>query len=562
MKFKPVGLSVLLLLVGECLWAAQPKVFLVFPLENMSGNPSVGWMSEGIAELIATRLASPTRYVLQREDRDDTCEQLGLPREVPLTLASEFRVAQALGATVAIIGHFTLAGDQLTTSAQWLDVPKLSLSRPVVVTGKLNELDVLETRLAWQLLKAHGKDGVEGNETEFSNRFPPVRLDAFESYIRGVLSTDSTSRVHFLEEANRLNPDDHRAAFALGRYYFDQEDYTTSARWLRSLNPVDRDYPEALFLLGIDEYYLNQDGTAEIDLKKLRGIAPLGEALNNLGVVELRLGHYDEAQADFKQALLKDQDDSDYAFNMGLALWHLKKYDQVAELARKAIAQDSDDLDAHVLLAEASGELGDSVTRQNELNWISNHEKADADDPPRNGGNNQNIGNVVPSLPDLTPRIKKDYDAKDFHLASLTLARDIQRKLAEQPAQEVRTEGETHLKQGVTLVAAGRLPEAERELTQAALLLPESSEAHQALGQVYEREGKHTFAAVEFETSLKEKDSYQAHLWLARAYVSLKHLMPALKQAQLALALEPSSIEAKNLVQQIQAQLSALRDKP
>src|SRR5579875_3023737 len=562
MKLKSVGLFVLLLLVGECLWAAQPKVFLVFPLENMSGNPSVGWMSEGIAYLIATRLASPTRYVLQREDRDDTCEQLGLPREAPLTLASEFKVAQALGATVAIIGHFTLAGDQLTTSVQWFDVPKLTLSKPIVVTGKLNELDVLETRLAWRLSKSQDNNGIEGNETEFSNRFPPVRLDAFESYIRGVLSTDSRSRKHFLEEANRLNPNDHRAAFALGQFYLDQDDYTTSAKWLRNLSPGDRDYPEALFILGIDEYYLGQYGPAEIDLKKLVGIAPLGEALNNLGVVELRLGHYDEALADFKQALRQDQDDSDYAFNMALALLHLKKYDQVAEFARKALAQDSDDLDTHVLLAEVSGELGDSVARQNELNWISDHEKAAADDPPVESVNNGNNGNTSPSLPDPTPRMKKDYDAKDFHLASLIMARDVRRRLAEQPAQAVRAEGETHLKQGLTLLAAGRLPEAERELTQATLLLPNSSEAHQALGQAYEREGKHTLAAAEFETSLKEKDSYQAHLWLARAYISLKHLRPALKQAQAALELEPSSIEAKNLAEQIRAQLSGLRDKP
>lgn len=557
MKLKIIGLFLSLIFAWDGLSAAPPKVVLVLPLENMSGNPSLGWMSEGIAELIATRLASSTRCVLHRDERDDVYDQLGLPLETPLTLASEFKVAQTLGATVAVVGHFTLSGDQLITSVQWLNVPRLSLSHSVEVTGKLTELDALETRLAWQLLKLQDDDAVTGSEAEFSNRFPPVRLDAFESYIRGVLSTDSKSRVHFLEEADRLNPNDHRAAFALGQYYFDQDDYTSSARWLRTVNPGDRDYAESLFLLGMDEYFLGQDAPAAIDLKRLVGTVPLGEVFNNLGVVELRLGHYDEALEDFKQAFQKEPTDSDYAFNMSLALWHLKKYNQVAELVRKALAQDSDDLDAHVLLAEVSGEMGDSGTRQSELAWISDHEKTAAGDPPGDSKSNSK-----PSLPDPTPRMKKDYDAKEFHLRSLAMTREVRSKFADQPAQAVQAEGQTHLKQGLTLLAAGRLPDAERELAQAALMLPDSSEAHQALGQVYEREGKHTLAATEFEASLKEKDSFQAHLWLARAYVSLRHLEPALNQAQAALQLEPSSVEAKNLADQIRAQLSVHRDKP
>ena len=555
MKQKFIGLFILLLLACVGLKADSPRVILVFPLENMSGNASLGWMSEGIAELIATRLASPTRYVLQRGERDDAYEQLGLPLETPLTLASEYKVARTLGATVAVVGSFTLAGDQLTTRVQWLNIPKLSLSHPIVVIGKLTELDVLETRLAWKLLRSQDREGVTGNEEDFRNRFPPVRLDAFESYIRGILSTDSKTRVHFLRESARLNPRDHRAAFALGQYYFEQESYTDSARWLQILNSGDRDYAESLFILGIDQYFLGRYVPAEIDLKKLAGMVPLGEVINNLGAVELRLGHYDEALADFKQALQKEQSDSDYDFNMSMALWHLKKYDQVAEYLHKVLTQDPDDLDAHVLLAEVSGELGDAKTRQSELAWVSEHQKDSADDPPGDQSS-------APSEPDPSPRIKKEYDAKAFHLLSLAITRASQSRLAQQPAQVVQSDGQTHLKQGLELLGAGRLPEAERELDQAALLLPQSSEAHQALGQTYEREGKHTLAATEFETSLKLKDSFEGHLWLARTYVSLDHLEPALKQAQAAEQLEPASTEAKDLAERIRKQLSADRGTP
>lgn len=385
----------------------------------------------------------------------------------------------------------------------------------------------------------------------------PVRLGAFESYIRGILSTDPQDRVHFLEESNGLDPLDHRAAFALGRYYFDQNNYANSARWLQKLNSGDGNYAESLFLLGIDLYHQGHDNAAEVALRKLAGRVPLGEVFNNLGVVELHLGKDGEALADFEQALKKSPDDSDYAFNTGLAFWRLKKYDQVPGYLHKVLAQEPDDLDAHVLLAEVSGELGDTAARKVQLAWVSEHDNhEDGADPP---ADHHEKG---PLAPDLSPRIKTDYDVKAFHLLVLERTRAVQKRLAQQPAEVVQREGKTRIKQGLDLLAAGRVPDAERELSQAVILLPQSSQAHLALGEVYQREGRHTLAATEFEISLREKDSYEAHLWLARAYVSLDHPESALKQVQVAQKLRPASSEAKELAKQIRKQLSLHRGKP
>ncbi len=556
MKLKCLWLSIVLLFVSGRLDAASPKVILVFPLENMSGDATLGWMSEGIADLLATRLASSTRYVLHRSERDTAYQQLGLPPETPLTLASEYKVARILGAGAAVVGRFTLVGDQLTTRVQWLSMTKLHLSHPIVVTGKLTQLDELETRLAWELLRSEDPEATTGTEKEFSNRFAPVRLDAFESYIRGILSTDSKIRIHFLKESDRLNPRDHRAAFALGDYYFDQEAYADSAKWLQVLNSGDRNYAESQFLLGVDEYFLGHYVSAESAFQKLIAIAPLHEALNNIGAIELRLGHYEQALADFKRAFENEQSDLDYTFNMSLALWHLEKYDQAADYLRRVLTQDPNDLDAHILLADVSGELGNQQTRQRELEWISTHEKNAADDPRAENNN----GKALP--PEPLPRIKKGYDGKAFRLLSLAMTRAAASKLSHKPASVQQSDGESHLKRGLEKLAGGQLPEAEQELTEAVLLLPRNSKAHQALGQTYERERKYTLAATELDIALKERNSYNAHLWLARAYVSLDHFKPALKQAEAALRLDPASSEAKDLADQIRARLPVHRDNP
>jgi len=555
MKQKCLGLFIFFLFACVGLEAAPPRVILVFPLENMSGNSTLGWMSEGIAELISTRLASPSRYVLRRSERNEAYEQLGLPPHAPLTLASEYKVARFLGATVAVVGRFTVSGEQLTTRVQWLNLPDLSLSRQIVVTGKLTELDALETRLAWELLKSQSNGAVIGTEEEFSNRFPAVRLDAFESYIRGILSTDSQRGVHLLKEADRLNPADHRAAFALGKHYFEQEAYADSARWLQFLKSGDCDYAESLFLLGIDEYELGHNILAEAAFKKLPVMFPLGEVFNNLGVVELNAGHYDEAMADFQQALNKDPNGTDYAFNLSLALWHLKEYQEARNYLQKALAQDANDLEAHVLLAKVSGELGDAKTHRSQLEWVSAHQTAPAGDPPADNDEGQ-------PDPDPRPRISKEYDSKAFHLHLLQFARAANTGPKARQDDGMTKDGQTRLKQGLGLLAAGNLPEAERDLTEAVYSVPGSSEAHQALGEVYQRQGKYTLAATEFQTALSRKDSFEAHLGLAKAYVSLDHLKPALKQTQAAQQLEPANSEAKDLAEHIRQQLSAHRDKP
>lgn len=555
MKQKCIGLVVLLLFAGVVLHAAPPKVILVFPLENLSGNPSLGWMSEGLAELIGTRLSSSSRCVLERSERNDAYEELGLTAPTPLTLASEYKVARLLGATVVVVGHFTVAGDQLSTQVQWLDVPKLALSHPVTVAGKLTDLDALETRLAWELLQAQSGEAAPATEEEFRNRFPPVRLGAFESYIRGILSTDLKTRINFLREADRLDPRDHRAALALGQYYFDQEAYADSARWLQLVNSGDRDYAESLFLLGVDEFSLGHSASAGAAFNKISLMLPLGEVFNNVGVVEFRAGHYDKALDDFQHAFQSDPTDSDYAFNMSLALWQLKKYQEASSYLQKALAQDGDDLEAHVLMAQVAGELGETDIRQNELDWISEHNTDSSDDPP---GDHQ----TARPAPDPSPRIEKEYDAKSFHLLPLENARAAQAGREKLAAAEVPAAGQAHLKQGLGLLAAGILFEAERELAQSVVLLPQSGEAHQALGEAYEREGKHTLAAAQFETSLKQKDSFAGHLWLAKTYVSLEHLEPALKQVESAQQLDPANTEAKELAGRIQTQLSGHKDKP
>jgi tetratricopeptide (TPR) repeat protein len=532
---KLVGLVAALLLASVLRGAVpnQTRTILVLPFENESSNSDLGWMSEGFAQILSLRLAGPGRYVLDREERNAAYEQLGIPPGTPLTLASAYKVTEILGVDWAVLGRFTVAGNQLTASCQLLEAHDLKLTPRLEASGALTDLIDVQTRLAWRLLATHDADFTAGDETDFAKGFPPVRLDAFENYIRGLLAADDEARVHFLEEADRLDPLDHRAAFELGRYYFDHKQYAESAVWLRKMSVSDSDYLESLFLLGVDQYFTGDDVKSQAAFAALQKQIPLSEAANDLGVVRARRGDLQGALPDFESASRDDPLDPDFNFNTGVCLWQLKKYDDAARYLRADLAQNDNDPEAHILLALVLSKLQDTAGERQQMDWLTKHQ---AGSEPR--------GDFTPVL-----RLKKHYDGREFGLLALMLHNTVEARLAQEDPVE---HGQAHLTQGKRFLTDGRLVEAERELQEASSLLPENSEVYLVLGQIYEAEGRHQQAAEQFKTALQFDNNAVTHLWLAQAYLSMNQTALALEQGRTALSMSPDDPSAKKMVDDIE----------
>ncbi len=535
------SLLAIVVLAGPVRAGVEPRTILVFPFENRSARPDVAWISESFADVLSSRLASPERIVLEREERNAAYAQLEIPTEAPLTLASEYTIAQTLGADWAVVGTFSVEGERMTARAQLLDMRQVKLAPSLEEVGELAELVKLQTRLAWRLLATQDPSFTVGAEEDFERRFPEVRLNAYENYIRGVLATDDESRVRFLSEADRLDPSDHRAAFELGRYYFDQKDYATSAKWLGKLGDKDESHLEALFRLGVDEFFLGHFDAAEKNFEGLSRQIPLNEVWNNLGVMKARRGLYAASLADFNRAHAADPSDPDFCFNLATSLWGLKRYEEAGRLLADCLRLPAqagprgEDSEAHSLLAAVSAKLGDSAAVERELDWLAEHEGPGS--PLA-----QSRQDVLPQ-----PRLKKNYDGRAFRFLSLALSSALEEKLGKESPE---VHGSAHLERGEKFLTQGRLSEAEAELAEAVSLVPASSIAHLELGQIYEAEGRHPEAARELETSLKLKETVAAHLSLAHVYLSVGRPEEARRQSQQALQLDPENREAAQLVDQ------------
>ena len=439
---KTLAVAILLSLtlqVAHLRAAAQPenRTILVFPFENLSPRPDLNWVSEAFAEIISSRLGSASRYVLGREERTAAYGQIGMPPEAPLTLASKYKVAETLGVDWAIVGNFEVTGNRLIAHAQLLDMHLRNLKPDIEATGELADVADIQTRLAWRLLATEDPSFVTSTEESFARRFPQIRLDAFENYVRGIMAADAKAKTHFLTEADRLNPSDRRAAFALGKYYFDQKDYTSSAQWLHKLAETDADYLESLFLLGVDDYFAGREAEAERSFSALSRQIPLNEVWNNLGVMQSRGARYADALPEFERAYQGDPTDPDFCFNLGACLWYLKRYDQSAKYLKEAVSNHDDDPATHALLAVVLGKLGDNAGGRREIQWLEEHE----------GGSMANVSEDI--LPQT--RLEKHFDGRAFRLLALAVTNAMEATLASIPSAQ---HGNVHLERGQKLIAA------------------------------------------------------------------------------------------------------------
>jgi tetratricopeptide (TPR) repeat protein len=190
----------------------------------------------------------------------------------------------------------------------------------------------------------------QGVQQQFDKNAPPIRLDAFENYVRGVVTTSPQSKIHYFKEAMRLNPNYSVAALQLGRVYYDNHEYEQAAAWLNKVPKDDPSTGQATFLLGMSEYYRGSLDRAYAAFSSLVTHLPLTEVYNNLGVVDARRGRNAAAGEYFSKAVAADPSDSDYRFNYALALFKGGDSANAARQLREELQHRPTDAEAKSLL--------------------------------------------------------------------------------------------------------------------------------------------------------------------------------------------------------------------
>lgn len=336
------------------------ETVLVLPFFNQSKSPSLDWIGESIAESLHDSLASEGLLVLDRGDRLEGYRRLSLRPGVELTHASVIKIAQSLDASSVIFGYYEVnsaggkdpANSSLRVDARILDLRHLRRFPEFMEVRALQDLAALEARLAWQALgRLDPKKALD--EQAFMKARPPVRLDAVESYIRGLLAQTPEQRQRFFTQAARLDEHYSQPCFQLGMAYWANKDYTDAATWLARVDRSNPHFLEAQFFLGLCWYYSGDFAGAERSFQLVAAAVPLNEVFNNLGAAQARRNESAEALASFQKALEGDDADPDYHFNLAYVYWKTGKFTEAAAGLRAVLERNPGDGEATSLLGRA-----------------------------------------------------------------------------------------------------------------------------------------------------------------------------------------------------------------
>jgi Flp pilus assembly protein TadD len=369
-------------------------------------------------------------------------------------------------------------------------------------------------------------------------RIGPPPLPVFENYIKGLLAETPATATTFLRAALTGLPTFDRARLALWDVYTEQGDHTRALAAVASVAVDSASAPRARFLAGISSLALKKYDEAFTSFKALADKQPTAAALNNLGIVQLRRNVTPPAAQPvyyFNKAIDVDPNDSDISFNLGYAYWLARDNAAAIYWLRETVRRNPADGDAHFILGTALAATGNvnEASRERELarrlsSTYEQWEKRPAADAVPKGLERVKAGVALPHTPVVVTLASNGQRDQ----------RELARFYFERARRQFQQENDR---------------EAVVELNRALYLSPYDASAHLLAGRIHLRNHRLREAIDALKISLWSSETVAAHLALADAYLQNKDPDAARSEAEHALALDPMSDEAKQLIGRINA---------
>lgn len=530
---------------GRSAVPASQGIFLVFPFENDGANARLDWLCEGLEELTIQRLSAAGQKVFTHAGRTAELDRYGLPSNAQFSHATMLRIASDLDADFVVFGKFSSDGKALTIEAHTVRVSPTKLSDAVRESGTLDSLMELNAKVVWKLLAANDK-GFPINLAQFSQLQRPLRLDAFEHYIRGLLATDDDGRLRELKESVRLDPEWPDPAFALGQAYYSRRDCDAALPWLAKVPAGSSLSAEAMFTTGVCRLQLNQTDKAEETFAALQNNlkndlvagAELPEVLNNLSLARARRGNTTAAASGLLRALDLDPDEDDYPFNLGMLYLRGNDATTAAKYFREASDREPENPEDRALLIYALEKTGNKKEAGDERNSAM-----------------ETLGpSALPAVrPETFARLDRISTELDVTTLQLQIAsREGNGSTGAGLSSSALSSPASMVRKGRQDLAAGRIDAAETDFRAALAASPNDPAAHRGMAEVLRRRSKRAEAIQELQAALAERDSAVDRTTLARIYLEQKKPDLARVELSKALKIAPNYSEARQLLEVLQ----------
>ena len=291
-------------------------------------------------------------YTFTRDERLAVFEKLGIPETTMVSRATALKLGWDMGADHVVTGTFSGTFEKFRVAARLINM-ETGGAEEITAEGKLAEVIPLTMSVTWQILR-NVVPGSISAETDYTTQ-PPVPRSAFENYIRGILNQDPKKRIEQLQTAVRLHPQYDAALYELGRVYNLQRDFKNSNSWLQKIPESSFLHNRAQFMIGLNDYYLNDYAHA---ITAFQSLPATYDVLLNLGAAFSQKGDTVAALNTWKQAASLDPLASDAFFNLGYVNFRKGDYDSAAKNLIESLKLRGRDSEALFLLGRTYEKLG------------------------------------------------------------------------------------------------------------------------------------------------------------------------------------------------------------
>jgi TolB-like protein/class 3 adenylate cyclase/Tfp pilus assembly protein PilF len=295
--------------------AAPEKSVAVLPFENLSRDPENAYFADGIQEEVLTRLAKIAD--LKVISRSSTQQSQSKPGNLA-------EIAKQLGVANILEGSVQKAANQVRVNVHLVNVQTGSQLWAETYDRKLSDIFVVESEIAKGIAESL-QAKLTGREEQALAAKPTNNPEAYDAYLRGLAfeargnySEDALFKaIDFYGLAVQLDPN---FALAWARLsgvhallYFNRGDTTDARRdgakeALENAQRLQPNSPETLLFTGYYQYWVLHDyGLAKATFGRVSKMLPgNSQVLYALGAIARREGHWEESVAYWERGLALD----------------------------------------------------------------------------------------------------------------------------------------------------------------------------------------------------------------------------------------------------------------
>src|SRR5437773_1623610 len=302
-------------LLPRAVWHKIDKSVAVLPFQNLSSDPENAYFADGIQDEVLTRLAKIAD--LKVISRTSTQQYQSEPGNLS-------EIAQQLGVTNILEGSVQKAADQVRVNVRLVNVQTGSQLWAETYDRKLSDIFVVESEIAKGIAESL-QAKLTGREEQALDARPTNNPQAYDAYLRGLAfeargnySSDALFKaIDFYDLAVRLDPNFAlawaRLSGAHALLYFTRGDATAARRdaakeALENAQKLQPNSPETLLFVGYYQYWVLHDyGLAKATFGRVSKMLPgNSQVLYALGAIARSEGHRDESVAYWERGLALD----------------------------------------------------------------------------------------------------------------------------------------------------------------------------------------------------------------------------------------------------------------